>query len=110
YGLEAVAAAGVTDVGIIVGDTRHEVMAAVGDGSTWGLRVTYLRQDEPLGLAHCVLVAREYLGDDDFVMYLGDNLLEGGLTDLVAAFGRERARLEGAAAAMILLKKVDDPR
>jgi glucose-1-phosphate thymidylyltransferase len=119
YGLEAMAEAGVTDVGIIVGDTRHEVMAAVGDGSRWGLRITYLRQDEPLGLAHCVLVAREFLGDDDFVMYLGDNLLEGGVATFVDAFEAERRaaavpRLgEPAAeppAAMILLRKVPDPR
>ncbi|MCU1375614.1 MAG: glucose-phosphate thymidylylransferase, long form [Actinomycetia bacterium] len=110
YGLEAMAEAGVVDVGIIVGDTRAEIMAAVGDGSAWGLRVSYIRQDEPLGLAHCVLIAREFLGDDDFVMYLGDNLLEAGLTEFVTAFESERGRLEGAPAALILLRKVDDPR
>ncbi|MCU1378047.1 MAG: glucose-phosphate thymidylylransferase, long form [Acidimicrobiales bacterium] len=110
YGLEAMADAGVVEVGIIVGDTRAEVMAAVGDGSTWGLRVTYIRQDEPLGLAHCVLIARDFLGDDDFVMYLGDNLLEAGLIEFVTAFEAERGRLEGAPAALILLRKVDDPR
>ena len=110
YGLEALREAGVTHVGMIVGDTRDEIMAAVGDGSRWGLSVTYIPQDEPLGLAHCVLIARDFLGDDDFVMYLGDNLLEGGIGPIVAAFEDERGRLEGPAAAMILLKKVDDPR
>jgi glucose-1-phosphate thymidylyltransferase len=110
YGLEAMAEVGIVDVGIIVGDTRAEVMAAVGDGSRWGLRVSYIHQDEPLGLAHCVLIAREFLGDDDFVMYLGDNLLEAPLTEFVAAFEADRGRLQGAPAAMILLRKVDDPR
>jgi len=110
YGLEAIAEAGIVDVGMIVGDTRHEVMAAVGDGSRWGLRVTYIRQDEPLGLAHCVLIARDFLGDDDFLMYLGDNLLEARVAEFVAAFESERGRLEGSPAALILLRKVEDPR
>lgn len=110
YGLEAMAEAGIRDVGIIVGDTRAEIMAAVGDGSAWGLRITYLVQEAPLGLAHCVLVAREFLSDDDFVMYLGDNLLEDRLADMVAAFEAGRGELEGAPAAQILLRKVDDPR
>jgi glucose-1-phosphate thymidylyltransferase len=110
YGLEAMAEAGIVEVGMIVGDTAAEVMAAVGDGSRWGLRVTYLPQDAPLGLAHCVLIAREFLGDDDFVMYLGDNLLEDRVADVVQAFESERARLEGAPAALILLRKVEDPR
>src|ERR1700719_5424334 len=66
YGLEAMAEAGIKEVGIIVGDTAAEVEAAVGDGSRWALNVTYLPQEEPLGLAHCVLIARQFLGDDDF--------------------------------------------
>src|SRR2546423_2174106 len=78
YGLEAVAEAGITDVGMIVGDTADEVRASVGDGSRWGMQVTYIRQESPDGLAHCVLIARDYLGDDDFVMYLGDNPLQQG--------------------------------
>src|SRR6478609_11003959 len=86
YGLEAIRDAGVTDVGIIVGDTAAEIEAAVGDGSALGIRVTYIRQEAPLGLAHCVLIARDFLGDDDFVMYLGDNFIQQGLVDLVAGF------------------------
>jgi glucose-1-phosphate thymidylyltransferase len=101
YGLEAIAAAGITEVGIIVGDTRREVMAAVGDGGRWGLQVTYLPQDEPLGLAHCVLIARDFLGDDDFLMYLGDNLLEASVAEVVAGFRRS---------ATVLLRQVEDPR
>ena len=109
YALESLAAARVVEVGIIVGDTRDEVMAAVGDGSAWGLKVTYLPQDEPLGLGHCVLLAREFLGDDDFVMYLGDNLLRQGITSFVDAFEEERARSVEPPAASILLARVPDP-
>ncbi|MDP9100990.1 MAG: glucose-1-phosphate thymidylyltransferase [Actinomycetota bacterium] len=103
YGLEAIRDAGVTEVGIIVGDTHAEIEAAVGDGSALGIKATYLRQDAPLGLAHCVLIARDFLGDDDFVMYLGDNFIIGGITELVAEF-------QGADCdAQILLTRVDNP-
>ena len=103
YGLEAIRDAGVTEVGIIVGDTAAEIEAAVGDGSELGISVTYIRQDAPLGLAHCVLIAHDFLGDDDFVMYLGDNFIIGGITELVQEF---RA---GTYDAQILLTKVDNP-
>jgi len=103
YGLEAIRDAGVTDVGIIVGDTHAEIEAAVGDGSELGISVTYLRQTAPLGLAHCVLIARDFLGDEDFVMYLGDNFIIGGITELVAEFQA------GSYDAQILLTKVDNP-
>ncbi len=104
YGLEAIRDAGITDVGIIVGDTRAEIEAAVGDGSALGIRATYIPQEAPLGLAHCVLIARDFLGDDDFVMYLGDNFIIGGITDLVDEFKR------GGADAQILLTKVENPQ
>jgi glucose-1-phosphate thymidylyltransferase len=104
YGLEAIAEAGVTDVGIIVGDTAPLIEAAVGDGSRFGLKVTYIRQQSPLGLAHAVLVARDFLGDDDFVMYLGDNFIVGGITSLVEEFTAARPD------AQIMLQKVSDPR
>lgn len=108
YGIEAMVAAGIREFGIIVGDTRAEVMGAVGDGSRWGVSITYIAQDAPLGLAHCVLIARDFLGDDDFVMYLGDNLLEQDLGAFVSAFTRERASLQPPRA-QILLKQVPDP-
>jgi glucose-1-phosphate thymidylyltransferase len=111
YGIEDMAEAGVKDLGLIVGDTADEIVAAVGDGSRWGVNVTYIPQDAPLGLAHCVLIARDFLGDDDFVMYLGDNLLQQGLNEFVTRF--ENARSSGqdpAPAAQILLAEVDDPR
>ena len=103
YGLDALRAAGVTDVGIVVGDTHAEIEAAVGDGSALGLRVTYIRQEAPLGLAHAVLAAEEFLAGSPFVMYLGDNLLRDGITELVDRF---RA---GTCDAMILLQRVPDP-
>jgi glucose-1-phosphate thymidylyltransferase len=84
------AEAGITEIGIITGETGPEVRAAVGDGSRSGRHVTYIPQDEPLGLAHCVLIARDFLGDDDFVMYLGDNMLQQGLVDFVARFEADR--------------------
>jgi glucose-1-phosphate thymidylyltransferase len=119
YALEAIADAGIKHVGVVVGDTAAEVRGAVGDGSTWGLDVTYLPQEAPLGLAHAVLIAREFLGDDDFVMYLGDNLLKQSLRDFVEQFeaDRERARhltlddgSPEAPCAQILLKAVSDPQ
>ncbi|MFD7699713.1 glucose-1-phosphate thymidylyltransferase [Streptomyces caelestis] len=103
YGLEAIADAGITEVGIIVGDTADEIREAVGDGSRFGIEVTYIPQDAPLGLAHAVLIAQDFLGDDDFVMYLGDNFIVGGITGLVEEFRTERPD------AQILLTKVPNP-
>jgi len=108
YGIEAMAAAGIVEIGIIVGDTRAEVISTIGDGSQFGVKVTYIPQDLPLGLAHCVLIAQEFLGDDDFVMYLGDNLLEQDLAAFVHAFEQARSGIEPPSA-QILLKKVPDP-
>ncbi|MGW2176607.1 glucose-1-phosphate thymidylyltransferase [Streptomyces sp. NPDC001732] len=103
YGLEAIAEAGITEVGIIVGDTAPEIREAVGDGSALGIEVTYIPQEEPLGLAHAVLIARDFLGDDDFVMYLGDNFIVGGITGLVDEFRSDRPD------AQILLTQVPNP-
>src|SRR3984885_1788864 len=75
YGLEALVAAGIRDIGIVVGDTHAEIRAAVGDGSRWGAKITYIAQDAPRGLAHAVLISEAFIGQDPFVMYLGDNLL-----------------------------------
>ncbi len=108
YGIEAMVAAGIVEIGVIVGDTRDEVMAALGDGSTWGATITFIPQDAPLGLAHCVLIAADFLGDDDFVMYLGDNLLEQDLAAFVKAFESERDSVDPPSA-QILLKRVPDP-
>jgi glucose-1-phosphate thymidylyltransferase len=104
YGIEAMAQAGIEQVGIIIApETGEEIRAAAGDGSRFGIRLTYILQDEPLGLAHAVLTAEPFLGSSPFVMYLGDNLLQGGIDDLVAAFR------SGKPDALILLTPVPDP-
>ena len=108
YGIRAMVDAGITEIGVIIGDTGPEVREALGDGSSFGASITYLPQDAPLGLAHCVLIAGDFLGDDDFVMYLGDNLLEQDLGAFVAAFEAARASADPPVA-QILLKQVPDP-
>jgi len=96
--------AGITEIGIVVGDTEAQIREAMGDGSAFGARFTYVRQPEPAGIAHAVQVARPFLGGDPFVLYLGDNVLMGGITPFVDAF---RAASAGGA---VVLKRVGDPR
>lgn len=103
YAIEALKEAGIQKIGIIVGDTRQEVMSAVGDGSRWGVEIAYIHQPEPKGLAHAVLIARDFLGEEPFVMFLGDNLIQGGVKQFVEKF--ECLRPD----ALILLKEVDNP-
>jgi len=123
YGLEAIAAAGIREVGIIVSDPREllqpdhrtgelvttlvnsqaEIRAAVGDGSAFGLKVTYIEQEAPLGLAHAVKISEEFMAGDSFVMYLGDNLIKDGIVPFVTEFEREKPE------AQILLAKVARP-
>ena len=103
YAIECVVAAGITDIGMIVGDTEAEIRAAVGDGGRWGCRVTYIRQTAPLGLAHAVKEAQSFLKDDPFVMFLGDNLVPDGITAFVERFRSSRPE------AMILLARVQAP-
>src|SRR5829696_5475547 len=105
YGIQAMADAGIDEIGIIIApETGDEIRAAAGDGSRFGVRLTYIVQEEPLGLAHAVLTAEPFLGADPFVMYLGDNLLQGGISDLVAAFRDHEPQ------ALILLTPVPDPQ
>jgi glucose-1-phosphate thymidylyltransferase len=104
YGIESLVAAGVEEIGIIIApETGGEIRAAAGDGSRFGAAITYIEQDAPSGLAHAVLTAEPFLRDAPFVMYLGDNLLRDGITDLVDQFRAEEPD------AMILLTSVDDP-
>ncbi|RCV47825.1 glucose-1-phosphate thymidylyltransferase [Marinitenerispora sediminis] len=102
--LMSVRGLGVTEIGVVVGDWAPEIMRVIGDGSRFGARITYIRQDRPLGLAHCVALARPFLGDDDFVMYLGDNVLTDGVAGIAAEFRRHRP------AAHVVVHKVSDPR
>jgi len=104
YAIEALRDAGITDVGIVVGDSGDEIRAAVGDGSGFGVRVTYLQQEAPLGLAHAVSIAREFMDGDRFVVYLGDNLIADGITGYVDSFRGSSAE------AMILLARVPEPQ
>src|SRR3954466_4656186 len=104
YGIAAMAEAGIEEVGIIIApETGDEIRAAAGDGSRFGVRITYILQDGPAGLAHAALTAEPFLGDDPFVMYLGDNLLQGGIGELVSTFRHS------APDALILLTPVDAP-
>lgn len=103
YGLEALAQAGIREVGMIVGHTAEEIQAAVGDGSRWGLSVTYIPQDAPRGLAHAVLISESYMAGEPFVMYLGDNLVKDGIVPFVEEFAA------GGCNAQILLAKVPQP-
>ncbi|MFH8568031.1 glucose-1-phosphate thymidylyltransferase [Streptomyces sp. NPDC017993] len=103
YVLESIVEAGITEVGIVLGDTAEEIRTAVERGGFGGLDITYLPQSAPLGLAHAVRIAKDFLGDDDFVMYLGDNFIIGGITDLVNEFRVRRPD------AQILLTRVPDP-
>ncbi|GAA2062643.1 glucose-1-phosphate thymidylyltransferase [Streptomyces cheonanensis] len=95
---------GIRDAGVIVGNRRSEIEPVLGDGSQFGMRITYLSQDAPRGLAHTVLIAREFLGDDDFVMYLGDNMLPDGVARIADEFHHHRP------AAQVVVHKVPDPR
>jgi glucose-1-phosphate thymidylyltransferase len=104
YGIEALAAAGIEEIGIIISpETGAEIRKAAGDGERFGVAITYIEQDSPLGLAHAVLTGEAFLGDSPFVMYLGDNLLRDGVTDLVDTFRKEEPD------ALILLTPVNDP-
>src|SRR5205807_1791174 len=83
YAIQAMADAGIEDVGIIIApETGDEIREVAGTGERFGVRITYILQGEPAGLAHAVLTAEPFLGDAPFVMYLGDNLLQGGIGDL----------------------------
>ncbi len=102
--IESIRDAGVREIGVVVGDTGDEIRAAVGDGSRWGVEITYIPQDRPLGLAHAVKIARPFIGDDRFVMFLGDNCIQGGISTLIKQFAASENN------AQIVLKRVPDPQ
>lgn len=96
--------AGITEIALVVGETEPQIRSAMGDGSQFGAHFTYVRQPAPLGIAHAVGLCREFAGDDGFILYLGDNVLIGGITGFVDAFR------QSSAAASVVLKEVADPR
>lgn len=105
YAIEDLKEAGVTDIGLILGTNMPEmVREAVGDGSKFGVEITYILQGEPKGLAHAVAVAQEFVGEEPFIMYLGDNILKSGIKEFVEGFE------ESYYQARILLQRVDNPR
>ena len=104
YGIEALKEADITDIGIIVGDTKEEIKKAVGDGSRWEVKIAYIEQPKPLGLAHAVLTAQNFIKDSPFIMYLGDNVIQGGVKEFVLKFEQEKPT------AQILLVPVPNPQ
>lgn len=103
YGIEALRDAGIKNIGIIVGDTKEEIIQAVGDGSRWAVNISYIEQEAPLGLAHAVKISEHFLGKDPFVMYLGDNILKSGIESLVEEFQEKKPN------SLILLTEVPNP-
>ena len=101
--IEAIRDAGIDDIGIVVGDTADEIREAVGRGGRWDVNITYIEQDAPLGLAHAVKISEPFLGDDRFVMFLGDNVIEGGISPLIAEFAHSKWNSQ------IVLTRVDHP-
>jgi glucose-1-phosphate thymidylyltransferase len=104
YAMEAVVEAGIREVGVVVGETKREIREAVADGARWGLRVSYIEQEAPLGLAHAVKIAESFLKGEPFVMYLGDNLVKDGIRSLVEEFVQLKPNSQ------ILLARVRDPQ
>jgi glucose-1-phosphate thymidylyltransferase len=102
--IEAIREAGMTEMGIVVGDTAAEIRQSVGDGSRWGVTVQYIPQDAPLGLAHAVKISQHFIGDDRFVMFLGDNVIQGGISNLVRKFE------SSASNAQVVLTRVEHPQ
>jgi glucose-1-phosphate thymidylyltransferase len=101
--IEAIRDAGIGDIGIVVGDTANQIKEAIGTGKRWDVSVTYIHQDQPLGLAHAVKVSQEFLGDESFVMFLGDNVIEGGISTLIGQFESSDYNCQ------IVLTPVDNP-
>jgi glucose-1-phosphate thymidylyltransferase len=101
--IEAIRDADITDIGIVVGDTADEIRRAVGQGGQWGVNITYIEQDAPLGLAHAVKISHDVLGDDRFVMFLGDNVIQGGISPLINQFASSSYNSQ------IVLTRVDQP-
>jgi len=102
--IETIKEAGITDIGIVVGDTGDEIKKVIGTGNRWGVKVTYIQQPAPLGLAHAVKISEAFLGDDRFVMFLGDNVLQGGISNLISQFAKSDYNSQ------VVLTRVKEPQ
>ncbi len=102
--IESIRDAGISEIGIVTGSTAPEIMGKLGDGSPWGVKITYIPQESPDGLAHAVKISRDFLGDEQFVMFLGDNVIQGGISELIGDFAHNEWNSQ------IVLKEVEDPR
>ena len=101
--IETIRDAGITDIGIVIGDTGAQIKEAIGRGGQWGVNITYIPQDAPLGLAHAVKIAKDFIGDDRFVMFLGDNVIEGGISPLISQFADSKWNSQ------IVLTRIEHP-
>lgn len=101
--IECIRDAGITEIGIVVGNTANQIKEAVGRGGRWGVNITYIQQDEPLGLAHAVKISQPFLGDESFVMFLGDNVIQGGISPLIAQFDKNEWNSQ------IVLTRIENP-
>jgi glucose-1-phosphate thymidylyltransferase len=104
YGIEALVKAGITELGIVVGETAKEVREIVGEGDKWGISIAYIPQEAPLGLAHAIKISKQFLGEEPFIMYLGDNILKDGIEDFIEQFKEKKPN------ALILLTEVINPQ
>lgn len=102
--IENIRDAGITEIGIVIGNTGQQIRDAVGRGGRWGVNITYIEQDQPLGLAHAVKISQPFIGDERFVMFLGDNVIEGGISPLIAQFETSEWNSQ------IVLTRIEDPR
>ncbi len=102
--IEAIREAGIEEIGIVIGDTGPEIRQAVGSGRRWGAKITYIEQEAPLGLAHAVKISQDFLGDERFVMFLGDNVIQGGISQLIREFEESDWNCQ------VVLTEVDEPQ
>jgi glucose-1-phosphate thymidylyltransferase len=103
YGFEHLRSAGIREIGIVLGPLQEGIVESFGDGSKFGVKITYIEQPDPKGIAHAVLISRKFLDDDSFIVYLGDNLLKESIPELAKEFHDSRADV------MVVVSKVNDP-
>jgi glucose-1-phosphate thymidylyltransferase len=103
YAIEAAVKAGIKEIGIVYNGDSQEVPDYVGDGSKWGVQITYIPQAQPGGLAQVVALGEKFIGKEKFVFYLGDNMVVTDLKQFIDKFEREGSNC------FLTLAKVKDP-